>query len=91
MKRREFIEQWVEALGLDHENSAKIEQFDDRKFKFSLYLLNQDGNAIKIRKGAITELYIVDDITDWFHRGHVNTFAISTNYPRHIVGGPQIS
>lgn len=71
MKRREFIEQWVEALGLDHENSAKIEQFDDRKFKFSLYLLNQDGNAIKIRKGAITELYIVDDITDWFHRGHV--------------------
>lgn len=71
MKNREFIEQWVTTLGLDHENTAKIEQFDDRKYRFSLYLLNQDGYAIKIRKGAIHELYIEDNIMDWFHHGHV--------------------
>lgn len=71
MKHREFIEQWVSILGLDHENNAKIEQFDDRRYKFSLYLLNQDGYAIKLRKGSITELFIVDDIMDMFHHGHV--------------------
>lgn len=71
MKNREFIEQWVTTLGLDHENTAKIEQFDDRKYRFSLYLLNQDGYAIKLRKGAIHELYIEDNIMDWFHHGHV--------------------
>lgn len=71
MNRLEFIEEWVNALGLDHQNHAKIEQFDDRKFKFSMYLLNQDGNAIKLRKGAISELYIEDNIMDWFHKGHV--------------------
>ena len=67
----EFIESWVNALGLDHENNAKIEQFDDRRYKFSLYLLNQDGQAIKIRKGSIDDLYIEDNILDWFHRGNV--------------------
>ena len=71
MKTREYIEQVVNTLGLDRENTSKIEQFDDRKFKFSLYLVNQDANAIKLRKGAITELYIVDDVTEWFHKGHV--------------------
>jgi len=71
MKNREFVESWVKTLGLDHENSAKIEQFDDRKYKFSMYLLNQDGYAIKLRKGAIHELFIEDNIMDWFHRGHV--------------------
>lgn len=71
MNRLEFIEEWVNILGLDHQNHAKIEQFDDRKFKFSMYLLNQDGNAIKLRKGSISELFIEDNILDWFHKGHV--------------------
>ena len=65
------IEAWVNQLGLDHDNNAKIEQFDDRRFKFSLYLLNQDGQAIKIRKGSIDDLYIEDNILDWFHKGSV--------------------
>ena len=71
MKHREFIEEWVNVLGLDHENNAKIEQFDDRKYRFSLYLLNQDGFAIKLRKGSITELFIEDNIMNWFHTGSV--------------------
>ena len=65
------IESWVKQLGLDHDNNAKIEQFDDRRFKFSLYLLNQDGQAIKIRKGSIDDLFIEDNILDWFHKGSV--------------------
>lgn len=71
MKHREFVEEWVNVLGLDHQNTAKIEQFDDRKYRFSLYLLNQDGFAIKLRKGAITELFIEDNIMNWFHTGSV--------------------
>lgn len=71
MNNIKVIESWVNQLGLDHENNAKIEQFDDRRFKFSLYLLNQDGQAIKIRKGAIDNMFIEDNILDWFHRGHV--------------------
>lgn len=71
MNHVEYIESWVRALGLDHDNPDKLEHFDDRRFKFSLYLLNQDGAAIKIRKGAIKELYIEDNIMDWFHHGYM--------------------
>lgn len=71
MSTTSTIENWVNQLGLDHDNNAKIEQFDDRRFKFSLYLLNQDGQAIKIRKGSIDDLFIEDNILDWFHKGSV--------------------
>lgn len=71
MNNISYIEQWVQTLGLDHENNAKVEQFDDRRYKFSLYLLNQDGQAIKIRKGSIDNLYIEDDILEMFHKGSV--------------------
>lgn len=71
MKQREAIEQWVDALGLNRDNNDKAESFGDRKYKFSLYLLNQDGNYIKLRKGSIHELKIEDDVMSWFHRGHL--------------------
>jgi len=80
MKHRQFIEQWVNALGLDVQNESKLEQFDDRQYRFSLYLLNQDGAGVKLRKGAINELYVVDDIMDWFHHGYV-----TVNNPNDVI------
>lgn len=71
MKQREAIEQWVAALGLNRDNNDKAESFGDRKYKFSLYLLNQDGNYIKLRKGSIHELKIEDDVMSWFHQGYL--------------------
>jgi hypothetical protein len=71
MKQREVIENWVNLLGLDQDSPDRVESFGDRKYKFGLYLLNQDGNALKLRKGAIHELVIEDDIMNWFHAGHV--------------------
>lgn len=66
-----FIERWVDLLGLNRENPGRIEQFDDRRYRFSLFLLNQDGAALRIRKGSIEELYIEDNIMDWFHHGYM--------------------
>ena len=71
MKQREVIENWVDLLNLDQDSPDRVESFGDRKYKFGLYLLNQDGNALKLRKGAIHELVIEDDIMNWFHAGHV--------------------
>ena len=71
MRQREVIEHWVKLLGLDQDSPDMVESFGDRKYKFGLYLLNQDGNYLKLRKGAIHELVIEDDIMNWFHTGHV--------------------
>lgn len=71
MNNRQFIEKWVTELGLNRESLGLLEQFDDRRFRFGLYLLNQDGAAIKIRKGSIDELVIEDNVMDWFHFGHL--------------------
>lgn len=70
----EFFENVVKTLGLDEDNPQCVEQFDDRRFKFGAYLLNPDGEGVKIRKGSIEELVIVDDILDWFHSGQM-TFS----------------
>ena len=80
MKFRETIENLTKLLGLDHQNSSKVEQFDDRKYKFSLYLINQDANAIKLRKGSIHELYLEDNILEWFHKGH-----LTVNNPDDVI------
>ena len=69
MKKREAIEQWIKKLGIDMGATDNIETFGDRKFKFSIFLLNQDGNYLRLRKGAIHELVVEDDIMNWFHRG----------------------
>jgi len=66
-----FFENVIKVLRLDEDNPNCIEQFDHRRFKFGAYLLNPDGEGVKIRKGAIDELVIVDDILDWFHTGNM--------------------
>jgi len=70
-KTIQFFERLVKELNLDSGNSQGIEQFDDRRFKFGIYLINQDRRYAKIRKGSIDELILIDDITDWFHHGHL--------------------
>ena len=67
----DFFSQIPDILNLNADNPQLLEQFDDRRFRFGLYLINQDSRAVKIRKGAIQELVIVDDMLDWFHHGHV--------------------
>lgn len=67
----EYFETIIDNFAIDTGNPASAEQFDDRRMKFSVYLLNQDGRIIKIRKGSIDELVINDDILEWFHTGHI--------------------
>lgn len=67
----EFFKQTANNIGLNAGNMNMSEQFDDGKFKFGAYLGNPDGRMVKIRKGSIEELIIVDDILEWFHHGHM--------------------
>lgn len=70
-KTIKYFEDLITHLNLDHGNINSIEHFDDRKFRFGVYLVNQDNRAVKIRKGSIDELVITDDLTEWFHHGHL--------------------
>jgi hypothetical protein len=65
----EFFEDLLGAMDMDP--MGVVEQFDDRRFRFSVYLINQDTRAARIRKGAIEELVIEDDLLNWFHKGHI--------------------
>lgn len=67
----DFFEEITKQFNLDTGNNKKIEQFDDRRFRFGVYLLNPDARAVKIRKGFIEELVIEDDLLEWFHKGHL--------------------
>lgn len=61
----------VESFALMIGEQSNVEAFDDRKFIFSVFLFNQDNQIVRIRRGAIDELVINDDILDWFHSGHL--------------------
>lgn len=67
----DFYDSVIKTLNLDVGNEKSVEQFDDRRFQFGVYLVNPDGRAIKIRKGFIEELIIEDDMLEWFHKGHI--------------------
>jgi hypothetical protein len=70
------LNQWLEKMGFNQYDQAHgIEHIDStRRYKFQAFLLNQDARAIGIRRGAIDELIIVDDILDWYHKG-IMTFS----------------
>ena len=65
------VETYLRTLGFNLVDSPEIEHIDDRRYRFSLFLLNQDGAAVRIRRGSIQELVIEDDILDWYHKGHI--------------------
>ena len=70
------LNHWLGKMGFDQTDPTQsIEHIDStRRYKFQAYLLNQDARAIGIRRGAIDELVIVDDILKWYHRG-IMTFS----------------
>lgn len=53
------------------DDGTYLEQLDDRSFKFRLFIFNEDGKFMKLRKSAIEELVIEDDIFDMCHKGHL--------------------
>lgn len=67
----DYFKSLTRDLNLNAGNTIMSEQFNDGKFKFGAYLINQDGRIVKIRKGSIEELVIIDDILEWFHYGHM--------------------
>lgn len=67
----DFFKTAAKNIGLNAGNLHMSEQFNDGKFRFGAYLGNQDGRMVKIRKGSIQELVLVDDILEWFHHGHM--------------------
>lgn len=62
----DVVEKIVESV---YVTDGDVCQFDDRRFHFGAYLVNPDGNVVRIERGSIEELVIVDDITEWFHSG----------------------
>jgi len=53
------------------EDGIGLELLDDRSFGFKLILFNEDGRFMKLKKSAIQELVIEDDLFDMCHTGHL--------------------
>ena len=69
------LNKWLNDMGFTGEEATGIEHIDStRRYKFQVFLLNQDARAVGIRRGAIDELVIEDSIFDWYHRG-IMTFS----------------
>jgi hypothetical protein len=56
---------------LNFDDGFELELLDDRSFKFRLGLLNEDGKILRLRKAAIVNLVIEDNILDLCHHGHL--------------------
>lgn len=55
----------------DANEEIGVDQFDDGAYKFILYFYNEDGKIMKLRKGSIVDLTIVDDLLCPFHTGEL--------------------
>ena len=51
--------------------ASSNELIGERLFKFKVVLINNDGRITKLRRGAIEELVIEDNILDWYHKGYL--------------------
>lgn len=69
---RDLMDELATMSGVFSDNVDTIEHFDDRKFRFSCMLVNQDGYVFRIRKSAIRYLKIVDSLVEWFHYGQLD-------------------
>ena len=56
---------------IDTDGEAKIEQLDDRAFKYRVELVNRDGHRLKISHGAIEELVFTNSIFNWWTEGYL--------------------
>ena len=52
-------------------SKASVESINDSDYNFALWLINQEDQAIRLRRAAIDELVIVDDMLELFHKGHI--------------------
>lgn len=66
-----LIEEILETNGVLSDNPGILEHFDDRKFRFCVALVNQDGYCVKLMKNSIVEMKIVDDLQTYFHHGYM--------------------
>lgn len=51
----------------DVNEEIEVDLIDDGAYTLKIYLYNQDGKVMKLRKGAIVELQIFDDLLEPFH------------------------
>jgi len=67
----------------------EVDLFDDGAYTLKLYMYNEDGKIVKLRKGAIEQLDIVDDLLKPFHSGeltYTNTSDAIERSSYHMVG-----
>jgi hypothetical protein len=68
----DLMEAFAKESNVFNDNVDAIEHIDERQFRFGLMLMNQDGYIFRVRKQAISELKLVDSLTEWFHYGYVD-------------------
>lgn len=56
----------------DANEEIEVDQIDDGSYKFILYLYNEDGKVMKLRKGSIVDLTIEDNLLEPFHYGELS-------------------
>ena len=67
----QLTNKWISAKNKNIGNNTGIENINDSDYNFSLWLVNQDDQALMVRRDAIEELVVVDDMTEAFHNGHL--------------------
>jgi len=55
-KTIEFFDKIIKSLNIDPGNPQSVEMFGDRRFNFSVFLINADGDMFKIARTSIDEL-----------------------------------
>ena len=57
----------VKATGPEY----PVERIDDRYYGFRVFLFNDDGNIVRIRRASIQNLTLVDELGLWHYHGHI--------------------
>ena len=73
----------------DSNEELEVDLFDDGAYTLKLYMYNEDGRIVKLRKGAIEQLDIFDDLLKPFHSGeltYVNTNDAIERSTYHMKG-----
>lgn len=63
----ESFNELIKAAGPEY----SVERIDDRYFGFRAFLCNDDGFIVRLRRAAIQDLTIVDELGLWHYYGHI--------------------
>lgn len=55
----------------EFDDNIHTEFFNGKGYKFNAVLFNGDGQVLRLRLGAIDELFLEDDLLHWVHKGHI--------------------